>query len=174
MYLTAEEIIECLEEYNNTDAPLKGQNLEMFIKELLYKIDQMDYSVDKGKTIIGYSGESNGEKAWEIVAKTSEQAGKGATYISDLPAGTLIGRLRNKFKNALSYVVGTNDNDLEKIISGGYKNELGEWVRVGDGKCGFGDALPSVDDFVSAKLMGETMDIVVQLSRQKSEIFIMN
>ena len=34
MYLTAEEIIEWVEEYNNTDAPLKGKNLEMFIKEL--------------------------------------------------------------------------------------------------------------------------------------------
>ena len=61
MYLKAEEIIEWVEEYNNSGAPLKGKNLEMFIKELHYKIDQMDYSVDKGTTIIGYSGESNGE-----------------------------------------------------------------------------------------------------------------
>ena len=52
MYLKAEEIIEWVEEYNNTGAPLKGKKLEMFIKDLHYKIDQMDYSVNKGTTIM--------------------------------------------------------------------------------------------------------------------------
>lgn len=81
MYLTVADIIEWVEDYNKTDAPLKGTELETFIKELHNKIAQMDYSVSEGTTIIGYSGESNGARAWEIAAKTSAQAGKGATYM---------------------------------------------------------------------------------------------
>ncbi len=112
----------------------------------------MDYTVPEGVTIIGYSGKSNGKNAWEIVDTVvdSEQKGK-AYYISSLPAGELISEYRDSLEDALATVVG--DDNVSKII--------GEYDAAGNrlerGSCGFGESLPSIDDFVSSKLMGETV-----------------
>lgn len=117
MYLKVDDIIEWVESYNQTDAPLKGKELETFIKELHNKIAQMDFSVNEGTTIIAYSGFSNGEEAWKIAKETSKQAGKGATYISDLPAGTLIGESKeyNNIIESLKEIKSNIKGEVPKI-----------------------------------------------------------
>lgn len=116
LYMEGEIInIEAIERVQGDefDGDLKIQweinKIEQFVMELHNQIEQMDFSVKEGTTIVGYSGFSNGKAAWEIAQEVSKIAGKRAIYISNLPAGTLIG-----------------------------------------------EGLLSLDDFVSAKLMGET------------------
>ncbi len=82
------------------DVKLEDNQIATFVSELQSKVKQMDFSVPNGTTVIGYSGDSNGEKTWKIAAKLSEIAGDGAMYISDLPTGTLIGKYRDDLVEA--------------------------------------------------------------------------
>ena len=121
-----------------------------FVSELQEQISLIDFSFPKGTTIIGYSGESNGTAAWEIVKQISESMGEAVVYISDLPAGQLIND--EGFKRALKDLL--DDGEIINKIISGYEN--GE--RLEGGKCGYGDYL-SLDDFVSTKLMGESIGV---------------
>lgn len=136
--------------------PVDGKLSEVqkaeFAKGLQSQINQMDFSVPKGVTIVGYSGYSNNDPAWKIAKTVSEQMKDKAMYISDLPAGQLIGKYRDTLIQAMDEI-GIGRNDAEKIISGYDGNQ-----RIPGGRCGFGDT-QSLDDFVSAKLMGESKDI---------------
>lgn len=97
----------------------------------------MNFAVSKDTVIIGYSGESNGKEAWKIASSVSDKANEGATYISDLSAGKLIGVYRKDLSKALENIVGDNSNYIENIISGGYKDEFGNWIRLEGGSCGY-------------------------------------
>lgn len=48
------------------DIKLSENQIEQFVMELHNQIEQMDFSVKEGTTIVGYSGVSNGKAAWEI------------------------------------------------------------------------------------------------------------
>ena len=155
MALNVSDIIKFVEEWRSKngfadDIKLNDNQIATFVADLQSKVKQMDFSVPKGTTVIGYSGCSNGNAAWQIAKEISEIAGDGAVYISDLPAGTLIGKYRDDLVEALKKVVG--NSNVEKIISG--YDSSGN--RIPGGSCGFGEGLLSLDDFVSAKLMGET------------------
>ena len=155
MALSVKDIINFVENWRSNNGladnvKLSEKQIASFVSELQHQIEQMDFSVKEGTTIVGYSGYSNGEQAWKIAKQVSTVAGKGATYISDLPAGTLIGENRAKLVEALNEVVGKRN--VEKIISS--YDSSGN--RISGGSCGFGEGLLSLDDFVSAKLMGET------------------
>lgn len=154
MALQVDDIIEFVETWriengiaNNLE--LSNDQIIKFVSELQNKIAEMDYSVPEGVTIIGYSGNSNKCEAWKIVAKVADPKQKVAYYISNLPAGELIGKRRDDLESALETVVG--EDNVDKII-GGYDSD---GKRLKGGSCGFGDDLLSIDDFVSSKLMGE-------------------
>ena len=155
MALSVTDIINFVENWRSNNGladnvKLSESQIVNFVSELQHQIEQMDFSVKEGTIIVGYSGYSNGEQTWKIAEQVSTVAGKGATYISDLPAGTLIGKSRTDLEKALTKVVGSVN--AEKIISG--YDSSGN--RIPGGSCGFGEGLLSLDDFVSAKLMGET------------------
>lgn len=132
------------------DEPLTDEQITEFVGELQEEILNMDVSLPKGTTIIGYSGFSNGNPAWKIVKQITESAGDGAIYITDLPAGQLINDA--EFQKALSNLL--DDKDIINKITSGYENN----IRINGGSCGYGDYL-SLDDFISAKLMGENIGI---------------
>ena len=145
MSLGINNILVWIRNYNKSNIPIPDEEVAGFVKELHSKIMQMDFSVNKGTTVIAYSGSTNGKGAWEVVAKTSYQAGNKAMYISDLPAGQLIGDYRESLEVALKKVVGKNY--IEQIISG-----CKDGKRLPGGTCGFGNNLLSLDDLVSSKL----------------------
>ena len=146
MSLGINNILVWIRNYNKTNIPIPDNQIAGFIKELHSKIMQMDFSVNKGTTVIAYSGTTNGNEAWKVAEAASVQAGNKAMYISDLPAGQLIAKYRKSLKNALGRVVGDNDSYIEQIISG-YK----DGKRLPGGTCGFGNNLLSLDDLVSSK-----------------------
>jgi len=168
VYNTPDDVIKFVKGWRDKkgiadDVELTDEQLDMFQGELLAEVGKMDFSVPKGTVIIAYSG-SHGvddiepEKslgAWKIARNTSEKLGDGATYISNLPAGELIGAKRQLLENAIKKVVGDDDDLVNRIISGTDIN----WNRLDRaGTCGFCDR-PAVDDFVSKKLMGESQKV---------------
>lgn len=139
-----------MENNNGIEGGRIGDHLIIdFITELQDKISQMDFTVPNNTTIIGYSGESNGKRCFEIVHKITENQGDGARYISNLPAGKLLND--PEFVDELEKIIG-HDN-IDSLVHGYGKNGK----RLDNGSCGYGNGIISLDDFVSAKLMGETV-----------------
>ena len=111
----------------------------------------MDFSVPKGTTVIAYIGIYNNVKLFKTAEAVSKAMGDGAKYISNLPAGKLLND--DGFKEAMQELLGKEN--MPKIISG-YTDDT--WTkRLPGGSCGFGKNILSLDDFVSKKLMGETV-----------------
>ncbi len=156
MSKTVQDIIEFIYEWRENkgipnDIKLENNQVITFVTELQNQIEQMDFSIPSDTTIIAYSGQVNGIPAHEVAEKISKLEGNGAFFISDLPAGTLLcDENRKNLLTALANVVG--EKNASKILSG---YDL-DGNRVASGGCGFGDNLLSIDDFVCAKLMGET------------------
>ena len=118
----------------------------------------MDYSLPENATIIGYTGKSKGIDAYKIVDATTAASGNNAKYISNLPAGKLLNN--PKFEEAMLDLFDQDKNAVAKIVNG-YDISNGGWdyaVRLEGGSCGYGNFL-ALDDFVSAKLMGETTGV---------------
>lgn len=113
----------------------------------------MDFSLSEGTTIIGYSGISNNVKAYEIVDFVTEELGAEAVYITNLPAGGLLsGDTRVALEKTITDYITYNKEATSMIMSG-----CDNTKRVGP-NCGYGNYL-SLDDFVSAKLMGESTGV---------------
>ena len=156
-YYTEEDIIDFAENWRSVNGFAKGETLTdeqiaKFVGELQERVALMDYSIPKGSTIIGYSGWSNGEQVWKIVREAAHAEGSAGFYISDLPAGKLLNDpVRKKLKDAIAEI--TNDSDIAgRIMSGWYGSDArSAWS-------GFGEFV-SLDDFVSAKLMGESTGV---------------
>lgn len=129
---------------------LSSGQMEVFIGELQQQISYMDFSLSEETTVIGYAGESNAVPAWSIVKNVSETYGDAAAYITTLPAGQLLNDEGFR-KVLLDFLL--QDEDALNMITSGYK----DGVRVGP-SCGYGDYL-TLDDFVSAKLMGESVGV---------------
>lgn len=153
------DIIDFINDWYETNGILTtNKQIVTFVGELQKQISEMDFSLPKGTTVIGYTGGSNGVYAWKIVDNVTESSGGTAKYITNLPAGELLND--TKFTKAISNLVGENENIVARIISGndisdgGWKNA----VRLKNGSCGYGTYL-SLDDFVSAKLMGESVGV---------------
>jgi len=141
---------------------LSDEQIAQFVKDLHGEIEKMDFTVPKGTIILGYSGihgiKADGKPvcAWEIADGVSKKLGDEATYISDLPAGMLIGKERKHLVEALENIVGDNEDYINQIISG----TDADWNRLENaGTCGFGDNLPALDDLISSKLMGESKNV---------------
>lgn len=126
------------------------KEITRFVGELENMVGNMDYSLPKGTTIVGYSGNSNGDQCWRIADNLSSK-GDAYTYISDLPAGKLLGVKRSEIETAITEITG--DTTATGQIMGGY---IGK-DRIGPGS-GYG-SYPSLDDFVSSKLMGESTGV---------------
>ena len=150
-YNTIDDIIKFVEEYGEkVGRQLQGEEIADFVEQLQQEISKMDFSVQKGTTVIAYTGTYNNVKLYTTAEAVSKAMGDGAKYISDLPAGKLLND--DGFKEAMQKLVG--EKNLPKIISG-YTDAT--WSkRIPNGSCGFGENLLSLDDFVSKKLMGET------------------
>lgn len=148
-----EDIIEFVKKWRSTDEILTEEQITKFVAELQEQISLMDYSLPNGTTIIGYSGKSNDIQVWKIVKAVCDSSNGEATYISSLPPGKLIAQpFRSKLEEAIYENIVGNKETVDMIM-GGYKNN----ERVGP-LCGYGDYL-SLDDFVSAKLMGESQGV---------------
>ncbi|MBQ1283251.1 MAG: hypothetical protein IIY20_05690 [Bifidobacteriaceae bacterium] len=151
-YYTERDIVDFAENWRSANGFAEGETLAdeqiaKFVGELQERVALMDYSIPKGSTIIGYSGNSNGEQVWKIVQQAAHAEGSAGFYISDLPAGKLLNDpVRTELKDAIAEI--TNDSDIAgRIMSGWYGPEArSAWS-------GFGEFV-SLDDFVSAKLMG--------------------
>ena len=154
-YLTQDDIFEFAENYRSAnglgEGKLTEEQVARFVGELQERVALMDYSIPKGSTIIGYSGWSNGEQVWKIVQEAAHAEGSAGFYISDLPAGKLLNdTLRKNLQEAISGI--TKDWDVAgRILGGWYKDARSAWS-------GFGEFV-SLDDFVSAKLMGESSGV---------------
>ena len=156
-YLSQNDIFEFAEDWRSASGFAKGETLTdeqiaKFVGELQERVALMDYSIPKGSTIIGYSGWSNGEQVWKIVREAAHAEGSAGFYISDLPAGKLLNDpVRTELKDAIAEI--TNDSDIAgRIMSGWYGSDArSAWS-------GFGEFV-SLDDFVSAKLMGESTGV---------------
>ena len=154
-YLTQDDIFEFAENYRSAnglgEGKLTEEQVARFVGELQERVALMDYSIPKGSTIIGYSGWSNGEQVWKIVQEAAHAEGSAGFYISDLPAGKLLNdTLRKNLQEAISGI--TKDWDVAgRILGGWYKDARSAWS-------GFGEFV-SLDDFVSAKLMGESTGV---------------
>ena len=112
----------------------------------------MDFSIPEGSTVIGYSGNSNGEQVWKIVQEAAHAEGSTGFYISDLPAGKLFnGDFRTRLENAIAEIANKDPESAKRILGGWYKDARSAWS-------GFGEFV-SLDDFVSAKLMGESTGV---------------
>lgn len=141
---------------------LSDEQIGQFVKDLHGEVEKMDFTLPKGTIILGYSG-VHGSKAdgkpvcaWEIADGVSKKLGDEATYISDLPAGELIGDDRKSLEKSIKNSICANEDYINQIISGTDAN----WKRLENaGTCGFGDNLPALDDLVSAKLMGESNNV---------------
>ena len=155
-YLTQDDIIEFAENYRSANGFAEGEKLAdeqiaRFVGELQERIARMDFRIPKGSTVIGYSGGSNGVDAWKIVEKTAHAEGSTGFYISDLPAGKLLNDdLRTRLEEAISKISGSKES-AGRILGGWYKDARSAWS-------GFGEFV-SLDDFVSAKLMGESTGV---------------
>ncbi len=155
-YLTQDDIFKFAENYRSAnglgEGKLTDEQISRFVGELQERVAKMDYRIPKGSTIIGYSGWSNGEQVWKIVEKTAHAEGSTGFYISDLPAGQLVNNeARTRLQDAIQNIT-KNDADAERIMSGWYGSESrSAWS-------GFGEFV-SLDDFVSAKLMGESTGV---------------
>ena len=149
MESSVKRIIDFIKQWANDNGFAESNSqVVKFVSELQNEIKKMNFSVPEGTTIIAYSGFSNGEQTWKIAKQVSTAAGDGATYISDLPAGTLIGgENRVALVKALKEVV---DQEYIEMIISGYDSSGN---RIPGGSCGFGKGLLSLDDFVSQKLM---------------------
>ena len=110
----------------------------------------MDFSVPKGTNVIVYTGTYNDVPLHTTAKAITDTMGDGARYISNLPAGELL-NIRG-FKETMQKLV--EEENLPKIISGYTDDTYSK--RIGNGSCGYGENLLSLDDFVSKKLMGET------------------
>ena len=78
-----EDVLEFVENWNVNNGYGAGdvvpdKEVTRFVGELENMVGNMDYSLPKGTTIIGYSGGSNGDPCWKIVADVSS---KGDAYI---------------------------------------------------------------------------------------------
>lgn len=125
MALSVPDIIKFVEEWRSKngfadDVKLNDNQIATFVSELHAQIEQMDFSVKEGTTIVRYSGFSNGKAAWEIAQEVSEITGKNAIYISNLPAGTLIGIYRDDFISAklMGETKGANSNLIVFVPEG--------------------------------------------------------
>lgn len=153
--MTIDDIIKFVKNWRvshgfGADEVLSTKQMEAFIGELQQQVSYMDFSLPKGTTVIGYAGVSNDVPTWAIAENVSITYGDVAAYITTLPAGQL---LNNKdFKQELSNFL-LHDKDALNMITSGYK----DGVRMGP-LCGYGDYL-TLDDFVSAKLMGESVGV---------------
>ena len=156
-YYIEEDIIEFAENWRSANGFAKGETLTdeqiaKFVGELQERVAKMDYSIPEGSVVIGYSGNSNGEQVWKIVREAAHAEGSAGFYISDLPARKLLNdTLRKNLQEAISGI--TKDWDVAgRILGGWYGSESrSAWS-------GFGEFV-SLDDFVSAKLMGESSGV---------------
>ncbi|MBQ7943876.1 MAG: hypothetical protein IJ326_07430 [Lachnospiraceae bacterium] len=150
------KVIKFVNDYYSANGVLKKEeDIAKFVQELQNQIADMDFTVNEGTTVIGYTGRSNGKNCYEIAGSVYETTKGEAIYISSLPAGKLLNN--TLFQNAIDKIVGNNEVVAAKILNG-YDISNGGWdnaVRLEGGSCGYGDLL-SLDDFVSSKLMGET------------------
>ena len=152
-YLSQNDIFEFAEDWRSASGFAKGETLTdeqiaKFVGELQERVALMDYSIPKGSTIIGYSGWLNGEQVWKIVREAAHAEGSAGFYISDLPAGKLLNdEARKRLQRAIAKIANNDKEAAERIMSGWYGPESrSAWS-------GFGEFV-SLDDFVSAKLMG--------------------
>ena len=156
-YLTQDDIFEFAENYRSAnglgEGKLTEEQVARFVGELQERVALMDYRIPKGSTIIGYSGWSNGEQVWKIVQEAAHAEGSAGFYISDLPAGKLLnGDFRDQLKDAIKKIANNDKEAAGRIMSGWYGSDArSAWS-------GFGEFV-SLDDFVSAKLMGESSGV---------------
>ncbi len=153
-YNTIDDIVNFIDEYyvkSGRQELIKEAEIAEFIKQLQQEIAKMNFSLPEGTTVIAYTGTYNDVKLYTTAEAVTQTMGDGARYISNLPAGKLLNDVG--FKKAMIKLVG--EENIPKIISG-YTD--GTWSqRIGNGSCGYGENLLSLDDFVSKKLMGETV-----------------
>ena len=155
-YYTERDIVDFAENWRSANGFAEGETLAdeqiaRFVGELQERVALMDYSIPEGSVVIGYSGKSNGVDVWRIVEKTAHAEGSAGFYISDLPAGKL---LNDGFRRDLEKAIVKITNDpvtAGRILGGWYKDARSTWS-------GFGEFV-SLDDFVSAKLMGESSGV---------------
>ena len=156
-YYAERDIIDFAENWRSAnglgEGKLTDEQIAKFVGELQERIARMDYRIPKGSTIIGYSGWSNGEQVWKIVREAAHAEGSAGFYISDLPAGKLLNDdFRDQLKDAIKKIANNDKEAAERIMSGWYGSESrSAWS-------GFGEFV-SLDDFVSAKLMGESTGV---------------
>ena len=155
-YYAERDIVEFAKNWRSAnglgEGKLTDEQISRFVGELQERVAKMDYSIPEGSTVIGYSGNSNGEQVWKIVEKTAHAEGSAGFYISDLPAGKLLNKpYREDLEKAIAKI--TNDPvTAGRILGGWYGPESrSAWS-------GFGEFV-SLDDFVSAKLMGESTGV---------------
>ena len=157
-YYTEKDIVEFAQNWRSANGfteteRIADEQIAKFVGELQERVALMDYSIPKGSTVIGYSGWSNGEQVWKIVEKTAHAEGSAGFYISDLPAGKLLNDdFRDQLEDAIKKIANNDKEAAERIMSGWYGPESrSAWS-------GFGEFV-SLDDFVSAKLMGESSGV---------------
>ena len=156
-YYTERDIVDFVKNWRSANGfaesdGLPEEQIAKFVGELQERVALMDYSIPKGSTIIGYSGWSNGEQVWKIVQEAAHAEGSAGFYISDLPAGKLLNKpYREDLERAIAKI--TNDPmTAGRILGGWYGSDArSAWS-------GFGEFV-SLDDFVSAKLMGESTGV---------------
>ena len=154
-YYTERDIIDFAENWRSAnglgEGKLTDEQIAKFVGELQERVALMDYRIPEGSTVIGYSGNSNGEQVWKIVQEAAHAEGSAGFYISDLPAGKLLnGDFRDQLKDAIAEIAGS-EPAAGRILGGWYKDARSAWS-------GFGEFV-SLDDFVSAKLMGESTGV---------------
>ena len=155
-YLTQDDIFEFAENYRSAnglgEGKLTEEQVARFVGELQERVALMDYRIPEGSTIIGYSGKSNGEQVWKIVREAAHAEGSAGFYISDLPAGQLLNnKARTRLEEAIAKIT-DDEKAASRILGGWYGSESrSAWS-------GFGEFV-SLDDFVSAKLMGESTGV---------------
>ena len=155
-YYAERDIIDFAENWRSAnglgEGKLTDEQISRFVGELQERVAKMDYSIPEGSTVIGYSGNSNGEQVWKIVREAAHAEGSTGFYISDLPAGRLLNDgFRRDLRTAIEKIAGSKEA-AECILGGWYGPESrSAWS-------GFGEFV-SLDDFVSAKLMGESSGV---------------
>ena len=157
-YYTERDIIDFAENWRSANGfteteRIADEQIARFIGELQERVAQMNYAIPKGSTVIGYSGNSNGEQVWKIVREAAHAEGSAGFYISELPAGKLLNKpYREDLEKAIAKITNDNTNTAGRILGGWYGSESrSAWS-------GFGEFV-SLDDFVSAKLMGESTGV---------------
>ena len=150
IYNSVPDIVDFVNDYYKEHGILTDdKEILEFVKELQKQIANMSFEIPQGATVIGYSGNSNGQGAYKIVEMTSNKLGDKVIYISDLPAGNVLDD--EYFIKAINKIFAGDDEIISKVLNGKYNGK-----RLFNGSCGYGDLL-SLDDFVSAKLMGEVV-----------------